>query len=93
MDKGLTIEGICTELPDEKRLYLPGIVLKSTCPKCGQLTIEHDLASDYLSYGNLHVGFCCYAEEQQPDGSWKGVGCNHEWYFDLKATIRLELIT
>jgi len=72
----VSVEVICTpgdsdplELP--KRTYVPGVVLKDTCPKC-KTPWEMDLADQYLSHpivGKPHnVGGYCHNED-----------CGHEW--------------
>jgi len=69
------ITGICTELPEQKRLYLPGIEITSKCPKCGE-PFAQDLESEYLSYGDLSfTAYCCE--------------CDHEWSCELEVKIEL----
>lgn len=43
----LRFKGICTEAPDYKCPYLPGITQVYTCPKCAEIS-ERDLSSAYL---------------------------------------------
>ena len=72
----MSVEIIFKQPPREgvelgKRTYLPGVMLKSTCPKCGTPWTK-DLGSDYLSYpvvGKPHNAYgYCHNE-----------ACEHEW--------------
>ena len=69
------ITGRCTKVDGAKRLCLPGITVKSTCPNCG-LLYEKDLSTDYLSYGDPTIYFYCE-------------GCEHEWQVECNLTIKL----
>ena len=84
MSTNVTVEGVSTILPEEKRCYLPGIILKSNCPKCGE-DFERDLSGDYLSYGNLNVQWYCEYEDENED--W--VGCGTSWETPLRCEIHL----
>ena len=66
-----TIEGSLTPGSEigSKRFYLPGIVIKTKCPKCGG-PYEKDMGDDYLSYPRIGVedtinGYC--------------ESCSHSW--------------
>ena len=65
---------------DVKRFYMPGIVLKSKCPKCGA-SCEIDLSQEYLSYPTVNKPFdhLIYCDE-----------CDHEWEERLILKIKLE---
>lgn len=58
-----------------KRLFLPGIVVKSTCPGCGRENVV-DLGDDYLSYPVLngpdvvHFYCCCSEHGGESDTEW-----------------------
>lgn len=43
------IEGTMRGEMDEKRFYLPGVVVRDACPKCGA-AYERDYVGSYLSY-------------------------------------------
>jgi hypothetical protein len=68
---------------DEKRFYLPGIVVDSTCPRCST-ALEHDLGEHYLSYPvmgepfDLHL--CCRDEK-----------CWHNWSVRVRLDVALIL--
>jgi hypothetical protein len=69
-DPTMVIEGECKGAHLDKRTYLPGIVIKCKCPKCGALDTT-DLSHEYLSYPTVGepyrvTGYC--------------VSCEHEWY-------------
>lgn len=64
----------------DKRFYMPGYVLKSTCPNCNK-RFEMDFATNYLSYpvvGNP-ASVYCYCEN----------GCGTEW--EVKVVVRVTL--
>lgn len=90
---GVTVEGVCTELPEVKRFYMPGIVLKGTCPTCGK-ELERDLGSDYLSYGETKTTLTCEPDDDDPGWeahqkagkSWTSIPVS------LKAEIRLTVV-
>lgn len=72
---------------DVKRLYLPGFVIRATCPQCG-VVVEHDMDDRYLSfpstdadivYGMLH-------EAESPDGKYD----EHAW--DVKVRLVVQLV-
>ena len=77
--ESFTVEGVATALPEQKRCYVPGIIVKSKCPKCGE-PFEEDLGEQYLSYGGLDFSAYCRDEE-----------CGHEWGCYLKCEIRLSV--
>lgn len=60
---------------DEKRLYLPGLELESTCPKCKK-TFTRDFGDDYLSYPEVGRPYiiCLYCE-------------NCEYEYDVRVQI------
>lgn len=68
-DPNMVIEGVCESTELNKRTHLPGIVIKSKCPKCGK-PYENDLSDNHLSYPRVGVPYeltgYCYT-------------CNHEW--------------
>ena len=74
-----TVEGVATALPEQKRCYVPGIVVKSVCPKCGT-PFEMDLGEQYLSYGGLDFHAYCRNED-----------CEYEWGCYLKCEIHLSV--
>lgn len=72
------LEGSPTGIPDIKRFYLPGVVLKTTCPRCGTPK-ERDFGSNPLNYpelGPIYLGLYCSH-------------CEYEW--NLKAELKVEL--
>lgn len=65
----MKIEGTCEATELGKRVYLPGITLRDTCPACGA-EYTKDLGDSYLSYptvGQAKIihGYCG--------------ACEHEW--------------
>jgi hypothetical protein len=81
----LQIEGTCTQLPGQKRCFLPGIIVSSACPKCG-LVAQVDLGEIYLSYGECEAYFYC-SDENIPEGD--PVGCGEEWSEMMRVEINL----
>lgn len=77
----LKIEGEINKRLPTKRLYLPGIKLKSLCPNCGESS-ERDMENGYLEYPKvgeiIEKYFCCD-------------DCNEEWY--EKIILKVELVT
>lgn len=77
----LTVEGTCDTVElNVKRLYLPGLKLKSKCPNCNA-PYERDLGDHHLSYPVVGVpedltGYCG--------------GCEHEWALG-SVVLRLSL--
>lgn len=76
-------------VPLDKRTYLPGVVLRSKCPKCGDVA-ERDLGEDYLSYPTTgdaeDVTFYC---ERGFDDDGEGAEeCGAEWV-GARVTVRL----
>ena len=75
-----TIEGTCEGAELDKRTYLPGLVIKSVCPKCDAPYVR-DFGDNYLSYPVVGkpivlTGYC---------GE-----CGHEWnlgWVVLKITL------
>lgn len=73
------IEGVATGEVDCKRLHLPGVVLKATCPKCSAPCVQ-DFGDHYLSYPSMnapevHTLYC--------------TACEHEWPVTLTLTVSL----
>ena len=56
---------------NEKRFYIPGTVLRSKCPECGE-DCEQDLARHYLSYphANEPITVTFYHEKDDDDHEW-----------------------
>jgi len=65
-----------------KRLYLPGIVLESVCPACGDTTTV-DFEYDYVSFPLADTKF------SREILCW----CGHKWCVPIKLKISLELAT
>jgi hypothetical protein len=73
------VTGTCEGVELDKRTYLPGVTVKSTCPRCG-VPWSRDMGSHYLSYPKVGepvnvYGYC---------GS-----CEHEW--PVMVVVRLVL--
>lgn len=66
----------------EKRFYLPGITLKFTCPKCGH-TYARDMGDNYLPYPRVGVPIVAHAHCPE---------CEHEWDYQLKLNVSLEVL-
>ncbi len=71
-----------TETEGDKRQHFP-YVLETNCPKCNN-EIKRDYERDHLSYPifGKEVKEYLYCDE-----------CEHEWYFLIKPSIKLELVT
>ena len=81
------VEGVCTEMPNEKRCYLPGITLIATCPECGK-EVSLDLGEIHCMYGNMKYYLWCPPPEEDGDG------CGHEWTVQLesKTTVAVKVL-
>lgn len=65
------------DVSDIKRCYVPGVVINTNCPNCGE-QIERDFGNQYLSYPRT--------------GSWKKdamycTECDHEFTIELKLDV------
>lgn len=77
-----------------KRCYLPGAVMESACPRCGE-KVERHFDSDYLSYPRFGESFTetmshdveCECEDEHGDDCT--YEC-HEWEVTLKLVVTLE---
>jgi len=74
------VEGTSRGLPEVKRLHLPGIILKSDCPRCGR-ECSVDLADEYLSYGEAEATFYC--------GGCERAGVESDWTICFQGEVRL----
>lgn len=79
----LAIEGAPAGEVDCKRFYLPGVVLRTVCPKCSAPHVR-DFGDHYLSYPTMnapevHTLYCD--------------GCSHEWPVTLRLTVSLAEVT
>lgn len=64
---------------EDKRLYLPGVVIIDSCPKCIK-TVKQDMKEHYLSYPVMNKRF------------WHGMyceDCGHEWKVAIVLTVSL----
>jgi hypothetical protein len=78
----VAIEGTCEGVQLEKRFYLPGITIKSKCPKCGT-PWERDMGGDYLSYPTVGQPSNAY-------GYCRNEECEHEWPVMVIVRVTLE---
>ncbi len=67
---------------DEKRFYLPGVVVSGECPKCGEVSMT-DLGFDYLDYPPMNQPFEMHRHCRE---------CDEEWYISVKLNVSLELM-
>jgi hypothetical protein len=65
-----------------KRLYVPGVVLSGTCPKCEKVN-NVDLGNQYLSYPKV---------DEPHDYGFYCEGCGHEWNRKIMVTLKVELL-
>ena len=76
-----------TDIPFEisvKKFYIPAIVIKDQCPKCGKECI-HKMCDNYLYYPQAH-------SPETLDMSCRGEGgCGHEWTVPVVVKVSLEL--
>lgn len=76
----IKIEGTCVGGEMDKRFYLPGVLVKTVCPKCGKPNTR-DMGDDYLSYPiagkPFQIGAYCKS-------------CEHEWKVTVILRITLE---
>lgn len=66
----MIVKGSCKGVELDKRTYLPGITIKSTCPKCGE-PWQRNMKHDYLSYPVVDApvnayGYCGKCEHEWP---------------------------
>ncbi len=61
----VTIEGTCEGAELDKRTYLPGIIIRSVCPKCGE-PWERDLSYPEVGKPVDANGFCGKCEHEWP---------------------------
>lgn len=85
------VVGECTDHElDIKRLYLPGIIVKSACPKCG-IRQEQDLDENYISSPTLgeveEIYFSC--DREVKDGKY----CEGEWSVPIVLELKVRLAT
>lgn len=77
----VSVVGECRGADLDKRTYLPGLVLRAKCPKCGDW-MERDMADDYLSYPVVGersaYTMCC--------------DCDHEINFGVIVRLTLEVV-
>lgn len=66
---------------DDKRFYVPGVVLKSTCPEC-QAPASRDMGDDYLSYPKANTPI--------DSRSFHCECCDHEWSAKIVLSITVE---
>ena len=72
-DPNMVVTGECNEGAElEKRTYLPGIVIKSKCPQCGE-PYRKDMSDNYLSYPKV-------GEPYELHGYCRNESCGHEWF-------------
>lgn len=73
----------CDELRGIKRMYLPGVTLKATCPQCGN-EIVHDMKTEYVdeypAVGKPFVYTWCCGE------------CENEWEVSVQLDITLTVL-
>lgn len=64
-----------------KRFYVPGTIIKDTCPNCKTL-IENNLDDHYIYYPkfNEKINYPFYCNE-----------CEHEWNVGIIITIQISL--
>jgi len=81
-----TAEGVTLDI---KRMFIPGVFLKSDCPTCNQ-TITKDFEKEYFSYPRVGVPtefyFLCESDKE------KGGYCNTEWVVKVTLQISLTLV-
>jgi hypothetical protein len=67
---------------DIKRLYLPGLVIRDTCPNCGK-ECSNDLGEVSTSYPviNAPTTYTLYC----------GDGCEHEWEIPIVIDMKIRL--
>jgi hypothetical protein len=71
---------------DVKRFYIPGYIIHSTCPKCGQ-EASNDFGDHYLSYPHTGIqDYSFYCEDME------GNGCKHTWTVKIRLSVKLELV-
>ena len=67
-----------------KRMYLPGVTLKDTCPQCGY-GVVHDMTSEYVT---------CYPVIGKPfNYTWCCGECENEWEVEVQLDIKLTVVT
>lgn len=71
-----------------KRLYLPGVILESTCPNCGQI-VEMDLGVDYLSYPYVGSDTLYFYHSECDNKDDDEIGC--EWKVEISLDISVQV--
>ncbi len=74
------------EIEDGKRLQLPGVQIKSDCPRCGHTRVFDIGGDNYLSYPKMNEEFVfgCYCHDC--DGA---EGKTTEWVVTLRLDVAL----
>lgn len=70
---------------DEKRFYLPGCVVRSKCPKCGEM-VDEDLGERYLMNPHFNT-----TEKVHFFHDHDGSECWAEWDVDVVLILEVEL--
>lgn len=79
-----TIEGAMTGKVADKRFHMPGVVLRSQCPKCGA-AYAVDFGDGYLPYPVVGKPFAstCFCRDEE---------CAHEWTVTLRLDVTLSVV-
>lgn len=83
---GMT-EQVATRLPEVRRFYLPGVLLRYVCPKCG-MNGSIDVGDIYMNYPTAcgSYGLECVNWD---DDLQEEIGCGHMW--DVAYTMELKV--
>ena len=78
--------GVCKELPELEKCYLPGIALEVNCPSCQKLHYR-DLSITPLIYGRPNLTLKCWSKR-----AWLVEGCGHIWdiHIDIEIKVRVK---
>ena len=83
--KDATVEGAIGVTIRDKRLCLPGVVMRSRCPRCGAAYSE-DFGLDGLRYPVVGKAFDveCYCPDEE---------CDHKWSVKLRLDMTLSVVS
>lgn len=78
------VTGVAKGEIEEKRLYLPGLQLEATCPKCHAAYVR-DFGDDYLSYPKV-------GEPEDLTLYCRNRDCDHEWKVRAQLDVTMKIL-
>lgn len=71
---------------DVKRFFVPGSIIQSTCPECGEV-VRIDMAKHYLSYPTTGEQDYTMWHSSQEGPYWE-----HTWEVRINLVVKIEAI-